>query len=257
MDAATLQQGGNELLAILPLPTLSRMAAHCSSLTLKRGDPISEPDQPIAAAIFIEAGVASLFKSDNVGNTEIALTGPEGFCGTPLVLEDESWPYRVIVQSDEFTGLQIEAAAFRALIAEDRDLRRVLLRSVQVRMIQISEGLISNARQTLVQRLARWLLMYRDRTRSDRLAVTHEYMATMVGVQRTGITAALHELEGDGLISARRGLVTILSVPALIALAAGGYGLPEKQQARLFHARPATPATAREATGELAKSLKA
>jgi CRP-like cAMP-binding protein len=237
MDAASLQRGGNELLAILPADTLSRMAPHCSPVTLKWGDSISEPDQPIAAAIFIETGVASLLKADNVGNTEIALTGPEGFCGIPIVLEDESWPYRVVVQSEELTGLQIDAAILQELMSDDRDLRRVLLRAVQVRMIQISEGLISNARQTLIQRLARWLLMYRDRTRSDRLPVTHEYLATMVGVQRTGVTAALHELEGNGLISARRGLVTILSVPALIALAGGGYGIPEKQQTRLLQIR--------------------
>jgi len=116
----------------------------------------------------------------------------------------------------------------------------VLLRAVQVRLVQISEGLISNTRQRLSQRLARWLLMYRDRMRSDRLPLTHEYMATMVGVQRTGVTAALHEMEGDGLISARPGLVTILSLPALIALAAGGYGAPERHQARLTTVRPAT-----------------
>ena len=257
MDAASLQRGGNELLAILPDHTLSRMAPHCSRVTLKRGDPISESDQPIRAAIFIETGVASLFKAESIGSTEIALTGPEGFCGIPIVLEDESWPYRVLVQSDDFTGLQIEAAAIRALIDDDRDLRRVLLRAVQIRMVQIAEGLISNVRQTLIQRLARWLLMYRDRIRSDRLSVTHEFMATMVGAQRTGVTAALHELEADGLISARRGLVTILSVPALMALAAGGYGVPEKQQGRLLHVRPPSPALVREVTAEKSKSVEA
>ena len=99
--------------------------------------------------------------------------------------------------------------------------------------------------------------MYRDRMRSDRLAVTHEYMATMVGAQRTGITAALHEMEGDGLISSRRGLVTVLSVPALMALAAGGYGLPEKQQARLLRMRPAMPAPIREITVERSGSPEA
>ena len=246
MDATSLQQGGNDLLAILPELTLNRLVPHCSRVTLQRGDLISEMDQPITAALFIETGVASMFKVDNTGDTEVGLAGPESFSGMPIVLEDESWPYRVMVQSEELTGVQIAAAALRQLVADDISLRRVLLRAVQVRMIQISEGVISNVRQPLIQRLARWLLMYRDRMRSDRLPVTHEYMATMVGVQRTGVTAALHELEGDGLISSRRGLVTILSFPALAALAAGGYGVPERQHARLLNVRPVSSASVRD-----------
>lgn len=250
MDATSLRGGGNALLAILSDCTLKRMGPHCSRMTLKQGELISEVDQPITAALFVESGVASMFKADATGNTEVALTGPESFCGTPIVLESESWPYRVLVQSDELTGIQIDACALRQLIAEDAELRHVLLRAVQVRMVQVSEGLVSNARQSLKQRLARWLLMYRDRMRSDQLTVTHDYMATMVGVQRTGITAALHEMEGDGLILSRRGLVMILSIPALTALAAGGYGVPERHQARLLHARPVYSASVREGRTE-------
>ena len=118
----------------------------------------------------------------------------------------------------------------------------MLLRAVQVKLVQLSEGLISNTRQRLSQRLARWLLMYRDRMRSDRLSLTHEYMATMVGVQRTGVTAALHEMEGDGLISAQRGRVTLRHLAGLIALADGGYGVPERHQARLMNLGLINPA---------------
>ena len=246
MDASSLRRGGNDLLAILAEPTLSRMAPHCSRITLGRGEVISEADQPITRVLFVESGVASIFKPGPDYSTEIALAGPESFCGTPIVLEDESWPYRVIVQADQLTGVQIEASALRQLLVQDAELRRVLLRAVQVRLVQVSEGLISSTRQRLSQRLARWLLMYRDRMRSDKLPLTHEYMASMVGVQRTGVTAALHEMEGDGLISARRGLITILSLPALVALAAGGYGVPEQHQARLLNVRPATLSTVRD-----------
>jgi CRP-like cAMP-binding protein len=240
MDANSLLWGGNDLLAILPEATLNRMAPRCSRVTLQKGEVISEADQPIASVLFIESGVASIFKPGPNYSTEIALAGPESFCGTPIVLESESWPYRIIVQADQLTGVQIGASALRQILAQDAELRRVLLRAVQVKLVQVSEGLISNTRQRLSQRLARWLLMYRDRMRSDRLPLTHEYMATMVGVQRSGVTAALHEMEGDGLISARRGLITILSLPALMALAAGGYGVAERHQARLTTVRPVT-----------------
>ena len=246
MDTTGLKTGGNDLLAILPEATLDRMAPHCDRVTLARGDVVSEADQPLTTALFIESGVASIRKAGRHQKSEICIVGHESFCGMPIVLEDEAWPYRTIVQADELTGVQIEASSLRRLIAADADLRRVLLRSVQVRMVHISESLVSTARQRLNQRLASWLLMYRDRLRSDRLAVTHEFIAQMLGVQRTGVTAALHEMEGAGLISSRRGLVIILSLPALLSLAAGGYGVTEKQQARLLDARSTIAPAVRE-----------
>ncbi|WP_343055367.1 Crp/Fnr family transcriptional regulator [Sphingomonas aerophila] len=201
---------------------------------LLKGEVISEADQPIAAALFIESGVASIVKPGEQYGTAIGIAGPEGFCGTPLVLGGEYWPYSTIVQADRVTGIMIEASSFRQLVAEDADLRSVLLRSIQVKMVQLAEGLISNGQQRLLPRLARWLLMYRDRVGSDQLAVTHEYIAVMVGTRRSGVTAALHELEGAGLIRSSRGLATILNADALLALAAGGYGVTEKEHARLI-----------------------
>jgi DNA-binding transcriptional regulator YhcF (GntR family) len=82
--------------------------------------------------------------------------------------------------------------------------------------------------------------MYRDRVRSGSLAVTHQYMALMVGARRTAVTTALHEMEGAGLISAKRGLVTVLDADSLLALAGGGYGVTEREHARLLEDTCAT-----------------
>jgi len=234
MDASDLQHGGNELLAITPAPSLARMAPHCRRVTLVKGEMISEADIPMAAALFIERGVASIVKPGDQYDTAIGIAGPEGFCGTPLVLGGEHWPYSIIVQADRVTGISVGASPFRRLVNEDEDLRGVLLRSIQVKMVQLAEGLVSNANQRLLPRLARWLLMYRDRVRSDRLPVTHKYIALMVGARRSAVTAALHELEGAGLISSTRGLATILDPDALLALAAGGYGVTEREHTRLI-----------------------
>lgn len=234
MDATSLRRGGNDPLALLPEATLNHMAPHCNRVTLRMGDVISDADRPITSALFVESGVASLFKVGDLPDTEVALVGHESLRGIPIVLGGESWPYQVIVQTDHLTGVRIPGSILQQLIADGAELRRILLGAVQVRLVQASESLVSNARQRLNQRLARWLLMYRDRMRSDQLPVTHKDMAAMVGVQRTGVTAALHELEGHGMISSRRGLVTILNVSALLALAASGYGAPEKQQAKLL-----------------------
>ncbi|MBB5715422.1 Crp/Fnr family transcriptional regulator [Sphingomonas aerophila] len=234
MDAQTLRHGGNKLLAILPDATLTRMALHCEHVILPKSALISEADEPITSALFIEDGIASIFKPSQPHGTEICLSGPESFCGTPLVLADTSWPYRTIVQGDHLSGVILDAASTLRLLREDEDFSRVLLRSVQVKLVQIAEGLISNANQRIPERLARWLLMYRDRLGTDQLPVTHEFMSLMIGVQRTGVTGALHDIEGYGLISAKRGLVVIRDACGLLELAAEGYGVTETEQFRLF-----------------------
>ena len=236
MDTSSLQQGGNALLALMSDATLSRMAPHSRRAVLSKGEVISQADRPIAAALFIEEGVASIIKPDERHGTAIGIAGSESFCGTPLVLGGGRWPYSTVVQSDRITGVLIRARPFQRLVESDPDFRHVLLRSVQVKMVHLAEGLISTANQRFVQRLARWLLMYGDRIASEQLPVTHEYIAVMVGARRTAVTAALHELEGAGLIRSTRGLATILDADSLRALAAGGYGVTESEHMRLFEA---------------------
>lgn len=80
--------------------------------------------------------------------------------------------------------------------------------------------------------------MYRDRLRSDCIDVAHEFMALMVGVQRTGVTAALHDLEEQGLINATRGVVMIRNLQRLRRLAGQGYGVLECEHYRLFPPQP-------------------
>ncbi|MBL7309257.1 winged helix-turn-helix domain-containing protein, partial [Escherichia coli] len=91
-----------------------------------------------------------------------------------------------------------------------------------------------NATYTVDVRLARWLLMCRDRLDSDDIQLTHEVLSLMLGVQRSSATLAIQALEGHGLIKARRGRLTILNRTALEEVADGGYGLPEAEYARLI-----------------------
>lgn len=233
MDSASLQQGGNELLKVLSPETLARLAPHCRRIALVKGTLICDADQPIEAALFVEHGFASVSRPGDPA-TEIGLIGRESFCGTPLALECDDWPYRAVVQSDQLTGIQIGAEAFKGLMAGDVGFRRAVLRSIHVAMIQLAEGLLSNADQRLIQRIARRLLMYRDRLQSDRLELTHEYMALVIGAQRTGVTSALHEMEAAGVVACKRGVVTISNLSALQDMAADGYGEAESQHSKLF-----------------------
>ena len=83
-------------------------------------------------------------------------------------------------------------------------------------------------------RLARWLLMCHDRLDGDEIPVTHEFLSMMLGVQRSGATLAVQTLEGNRLIKARRGRITVVNREALLALANGSYGAPEAEYARLI-----------------------
>ena len=220
---------------MLSADSLARLAPHCRRIELLKGALLCDADQPIAAALFVEQGLAAVLRPGDPPGTEIGLIGKESFCGTPLALECDDWPYQAVVRSDQLTGIEIKTDAFRRLMAADAEFRRVLLRSIHVKMIQLAEGLLSNADQRLMQRIARRLLMYRDRLQTDRLELTHEYMALIIGAQRTGITSALHAMEDAGVIASKRGLVIISDLAALQAMAAEGYGVAESQHSRLFN----------------------
>jgi CRP-like cAMP-binding protein len=235
IDPVTLAVGGNALLALMDRADLLMIAPWCSRLRLERESVLIEADEPAKAIYFIEDGVASMTASrPAVERTEVALIGPESFVGACLVIGDGRSPYRTFVQSDHLAAIRLPAAQARQAMGHSPSFHRLLLHAVYTQMVQVTEGLLSAAWQRLDARLARWLLMYRDRARSDRLEVTHGFMAMMLGAQRTGVTATLHELEGAGLISAGRGLIIVRDADGLRQLAGGGYGIPEAEHARLF-----------------------
>jgi CRP-like cAMP-binding protein len=214
---------------------LAALAPHCRRVRLLFGQVLSRPDEPMAHGYFPEHGFVSVVSEDRRGErTEICLIGPEGFCAPPLVLDDDRWPYRCVVQMADVTAIRIDGSALRAAMDNSPALRRRLLRGVQAQWVQVAEGLVSAAWQRIPARLARWLLMCRDRSGSDQIETTHEFTALMVGAQRPGITVALHDLEGRHLIAATRGRVLIRDPAGLERVADGSYGTAEREQARLL-----------------------
>jgi CRP-like cAMP-binding protein len=101
-------------------------------------------------------------------------------------------------------------------------------------MLQTAQTAFVNAAYNIDVRLARWLLMCHDRLEGDDLVLTHEFLSLMLGAQRSSTTLAVQALEGHGLIRARRGRITILSREGLEAVVDDGYGLPEREYARLI-----------------------
>jgi len=133
----------------------------------------------------------------------------------------------------------MSSAHLRKIMAQRSTIRDVLLMFVQVYLIQTSQTAVANAAAVLPQRLARWLLMCEDRLTSKHIPLTHEFLSIMLGVQRSGVTIAMGELEHSGLIRADRGMVHILDRKTLIKLTNGSYGLAEAQYEHLFAPRTA------------------
>ena len=121
------------------------------------------------------------------------------------------------------SGSRMPAGNLREAIAASVSLHQVLLRFAHAFMIQTTQTALANGRSKIDERLARWLLMAADRTDGDEVPLTHDFLATMLGVRRAGVTVALQALERTGLIAHRRGVITILDREALEKSSNGAY----------------------------------
>lgn len=235
MQAHQLATGGNKLLALTRPEDLRFLADRGSRRCFGRGDVLSEADKQADSAYFVERGIVSVVKlHDDDRRTEICLVGPEGFTGMAIVQADGRCPYEMFVQSEALSTFHVNANDLKELITASSAFHRTLLGAIHVQMVQIAENLASAVWQRTGVRLARWLLMYHDRVGSPQLEVTHEFMAIMIGAQRTKVTVALHDIEAAGAISATRGRVLVKDPATLERLANGTYGLAEQEADRLY-----------------------
>jgi CRP-like cAMP-binding protein len=189
---------------------------------------------PLTALYFIETGIASVtiaLRHDTP--LEVGIVGWEGAVNLALVLGSDRSPTDGFMQVAG-TGQRIAAADLALAIDQSATLSTALLRGAHVFMVQNATTVLANARATLQERLARWLLMSRDRVDDDTIALTHEFLAVMLGVHRPGVTVALRDFVSRGLVEGSRGRITILDRAALELAANGFYGTAEAEGRRLF-----------------------
>ncbi len=201
---------------------------------LPRQTILAEPNRPIDNLYFLEEGLASQIALGEDGRKlEVGIYGREGAGPMALLLGVDRTPHLHIIQLGGH-GLRISAHALMALMDKSRSLRRQLLAFVYVSMVQTAHTAFSNASSLVGERLARWLLMCHDRVDGDDIAVTHEFLGVMLGVRRTGVTDAIHILEGVGMVRGRRGLINIRDRIKLEETAGETYGVPESEYLRLL-----------------------
>lgn len=225
----------NRVLRLLQTDDLDRLRPHLNLETLKCRQRLQAPNWKIQRVYFLESGIASIVAigGGERRQAEVGIVGYEGFTGVPVILGAHRSPCDVFMQV-EGSALSISADEIHAALNASPTLLRVLLRFVHVASVQANYTALANARGDIPERLARWLLMARDRLEGDEMALTHEFVALMMGVRRAGVTMALHEFERRALIKTSRGSITILDRAGIEELANGLYGVPEAEFGRLF-----------------------
>lgn len=224
----------NLLLNVMDERDRDRLLSKMERIDLHREMTLAARNEPIPALHFMEGGVTSIVATDEKTRTEVGIIGKEGAAGVSALLGEKRSAFEMYVQVGGSTALRIGAAEMCAEMEQSASVRKVMLAYAHCFTVQVSYAVVSNADYMMEARLARWLLMCHDRVPGDQIALTHEFMATMISAQRSGVTIALHSLEGAGMIRSTRGLVTITDRAKLADLAGDSYGKPEEQYRELI-----------------------
>jgi CRP-like cAMP-binding protein len=223
---------GNRLLAFVSAEDFDLLAPNLEWLRLRRGAVLIEAGAPIDFVYLPEAGLASqLAVTPDNRRMEVGIYGRDGIGPSSALLGIDREPHQHIVQG-EGEAYRIPIGAFKEAVERSRTLHALLLRFVFVFTIQTGYTALSNGSDVIAKRLARWLLMCQDRIDGDDLPVTHEFLGIMLGVRRSGVTEALHILEGMRVIRATRGHVQVLDRERLQDIAGDSYGVPEAEYQR-------------------------
>jgi len=213
----------NSLLAALPRKSYLRLAPGLAPVELVFGEVLYEPGDPIRDVYFPTQSLVSLLTVvEGHLALEVGMVGREGMVGVPLVLGADASPVRALVQGAG-PALKMNAQRFRNELNASPPLQREVQRYVYAMMVQISQTAGCNRFHVVEARLARWLLMTRDRMRSGHFRMTHEFLSHMLGVRRVGVTEAASALQRRKLIEYSRGSITILDDRGLEAACCSCY----------------------------------
>jgi CRP-like cAMP-binding protein len=231
LEQANLQ---NRILSRLSAADFAHLAVSLERISCKRGTHLIAADQTVEHVFFAETGVSSVIARTPEGQAiESGMIGREGYVHPTLVLGSDRMPYDVLVQVDGDL-LRIPRQDLLAAAERSGTLRNALLKFAAAQAFQVSYTALSNSVHQVDERLARWLLMCHDRSPSDDLPLTHEFMSLMLAVRRPSVTNALHVLEGNGFIEAARGFILIRNRAAMEEFAGDAYGKPEAEYRRLL-----------------------
>lgn len=239
MATLTRSSSGNLLLGMLPPADFQQLTGGHAPVDLRFADTLIEPGQRIRHVYFpVDSFVSLITPGEGRAQLEIGLVGNEGMLGVPLLLGVNVSPLRALVQGAG-RAWRLDATTFMRQVQSSASVQGTFNRYLYVFIAQLMQTASCAMFHPVVARLARWLLMTRDRAHSNQFHVTHEFLAYMLGVRRVGVTSAAIALQRRKLIRYSRGDITVLDVGGLEAAACGCYEIDKKIYARNIRKRGA------------------
>jgi CRP-like cAMP-binding protein len=228
----------NHILEALPAPVRERLFPHLKLITLPRGAVLYEAGAPLRQVYFpTDCIVSLLYVLENGASAEISVVGNEGAIGVSMFIGGETTTTRAIMQSGG-SAYRLSGRRLKLEFERHGDMLHILLRYTQSLLTQMAQTAVCNRHHNVEQQLCRWLLLSLDRLPSNKLMVTQELIANMLGVRREGVTAAAGKLQKLGAIKYVRGQITILDRPQLEKLSCECYALVKRETDRILHATP-------------------
>lgn len=236
-DTTVLQS--NKLLAAMPPAVRARLNDSLCLVELPLGKVLYEAGEAMKYVYFPTDSIVSLlYVMENGASAEISVVGNEGLVGISVFMGGGSTSSRAVVQSGG-QGHRLPVSRLKLEFERDSELRLLLLRYTQALITQMAQTAVCNRHHTIDQQLCRWLLLSLDRLPNNRLTMTQELIANMLGVRREGVTEAARKLQKLRVIEYSRGRITILDRPTLEALCCECYQVVKAETDRLLpEARP-------------------
>jgi CRP-like cAMP-binding protein len=224
----------NHLLRALPNTESERLFPQMELVAMPLGDVLYESGSQLRNVYFPTTSIVSLlYVMEDGASAEIAVVGNEGMVGVALFMGGETTPSRAVVQSAGH-AYRLKGQLLKEEFHRAAALQHLLLRYTQALLTQMAQTAVCNRHHSVDQQLCRWLLLSLDRLPSNKLSMTQELIANMLGVRREGVTEAAGKLQGSGLIKYSRGHITVLDRPRLEAQACECYQVVKKEFDRLL-----------------------
>jgi len=228
----------NLILSQLPADEYAALAKHLVPVELPLERRLSEPNQPIEFLYFLDAGLISTDAVTAKGEqVEVGVIGREGFSGLPALFDQPQMSHSVVIQGAG-EGHRIRSSVVRAEFLKGGMLQKLVHTFAYLQLVQITQSVLCNRMHEVEARLARWLLTSADRSETELLFLTQEFLSQMLGVQRSTVTVAAGDLQRSGLIGYSRGRIHILDRPGLIAKSCECYGIVNASYERLVKKQP-------------------
>ncbi|MDP9141610.1 MAG: Crp/Fnr family transcriptional regulator [Pseudomonadota bacterium] len=224
----------NHLLAALPIEVQERLLPHLELVTMPLGDVLYESGDTLRHVYFPTDSIVSLlYVMESGASAEISVVGNEGLIGVALFMGGESTPSRAIVQSAGY-AYRLLGQRLKDEFSRHGELLLLMLRYTQSLITQMAQTAVCNRHHSIDQQLCRWLLLSLDRLSSNKLTMTQELIANMLGVRREGVTDAAGKLQKLHVIEYNRGQITVLDRPKLEALSCECYAVVKQETDRLL-----------------------